>query len=85
MKRFDSVATLETASGDGWTTMFEYLAFFQHGPKPYRDAFAAFLKDAAATGDVETAQATRLLSLDQEKLWEAINEYVKELKTVKPK
>jgi hypothetical protein len=34
----------------------------------YRDAFAAFLKQFAATGDAAAAQAAHLDSLDAEKL-----------------
>ena len=85
LRRFDAVCYLASASGGEWDGMFVYTAFFLHGPKTYRDAFSAFLKDAAATGDFETAQKERLLSLDQEKLWEAANEFVKELKPAKPR
>jgi hypothetical protein len=85
VRRFDVIAESETAAGDNYETMFVYAALFRYGPRVYRDAFAAFLKDAAATGDVMTAQKTRLLSLDQEKLWEAANAFLKELKVAKPR
>jgi len=45
-----------------------YVALFRGGAKPWRDAFAAFLKDLAATGDWDAAERTHLLSLDQTKL-----------------
>jgi hypothetical protein len=85
VRRFDAVVGLATASAEDADAMLVYTAFFLHGPRTYRDAFAAFLKDAAATGDVETAQEKRLLSLDQEKLWADANEFLKELKPAKPK
>ena len=83
--RFDSIGSLESASDDEADEMLVYVAFFLHGPRSYRDAFTAFLKDVAATGDVDTAQEKRLLSLDQEKLWEDANAFIKELKPAKPK
>jgi hypothetical protein len=62
-----------------------YVAVFRTGAKPWRDAFAAFLKDLAATGDWETAEKTRLLSLDQEKLRAAAQAWVDEKRPPKTK
>jgi hypothetical protein len=65
---------------------FAYVAFFRAGPKPYQDAFAAFLKDTAANGDWEAAQAKHLLSLDQDDLRVAAEKFVsKDLKMLKPR
>jgi hypothetical protein len=85
VSRFDAVADMQSAVGENYEAMFVYAALFRYGPRIYRDAFAAYLKDAAATGDVMTAQETRLFSLDQEKLWEAANAFMRELKVAKPK
>lgn len=63
-----------------------YVAFFRTGPQSYRAAFSAFLKDAAATGDWETAQRKHLLALDQEKLRADVNSFLeKGFKVVRPK
>jgi hypothetical protein len=63
-----------------------YVALFRAGPKPYRDAFAAFLADVAATGDWVAAQNKLIAGLDQEKLRaDAQTFVVKELKPVKSK
>lgn len=83
--RFDALAALVSASNDDADAALVYLALFLRGPKVYRDAFAAFLKDVAATGDADTAQKARLLSLDQEKLWSDANDFIKELKQAKSK
>jgi hypothetical protein len=86
LRPFDEIARLENVDGSAADEMFMYVAFFRCGPKSYRDAFAAFLKDLAATGDCETAQRTHLLSLDQTKLRAAAQSFVaKELKPVKPR
>jgi hypothetical protein len=86
MKKFDDLAAYASAEGDTQEQFFLYTAFFVCGPRLYRDAFAAFLKDAAATGDCESAQKKHLLSLDQEKLRDAAQKFAeKDLKPVKPK
>ena len=84
-RRFNELVSLASASDDDADAMLVYTAFFLHGPRKYRDAFSAFLKDVAATGDAETAQEARLLSLDQEQLWKDANEFIEELKPAKRK
>lgn len=68
LRRLDELVALSSLSADDRMQMFVYVAFLRCGAKPWRDAFAAFLKDSAANGDCTTAQKERLLSLDQEKL-----------------
>ena len=68
LRRLDELAALESASPAACMEMFAYVAYLRCGAKPWRDAFAAFLKDIAANGDCGTAEKARLLSLDQEKL-----------------
>jgi hypothetical protein len=86
MKKFDDLAAYASAEGDTQEQMFVYTAFFVCGPRLYRDAFAAFLKDVAATGDCDSAQKKHLLSLDQDKLRDAAQKFAeKDLKPVKPK
>jgi len=63
-----------------------YVALLRAGPKPYREAFAAFLADVAATGDWDAAQKKLIAGLDQEKFRaDAQTFVVKELKPVKSK
>jgi len=62
-----------------------YVAFFRAGARPWRDAFAAFLKDLAATGDWDAAERKHLLSLDQEKLLAAAQAYLKQLRSANAK
>jgi hypothetical protein len=85
LPKFDDLAY--TAGGnDARDAGFVYTAFFLCGPRLYRDAFAAFLKDVAAGGDSATAPKARLLCLDQEKLRDAAQKFAdKELKPVKAK
>ncbi len=86
LRRLDELVALAPSGGATRDQLLAYLAFFRFGPKTYRDAFAAFLKDVAATGDCETAQKTRLLSLDQAKLRAAAESFVaREMKPVKSK
>lgn len=62
-----------------------YVALFRAGPQTYRDAYAAYLKDIAATGDWVAAASKHLKSLDQAKLRAAAQAFLKELKFVKLK
>jgi hypothetical protein len=76
LQRFDEIVALERADADDRYSMFAYVAFFRCGGKSWRDAFAAFLKDSAATGDCTGAQKRHLLSLDQGKLRTAAQAFV---------
>jgi hypothetical protein len=62
-----------------------YVALFHAGPKPWREAFAAYSKELSATGDWEAAERNHLLSLDQDKLRAAAQAFLKELKLVETK
>jgi hypothetical protein len=66
--RLDELTELDRVTDDQQDLCFAYLAFLRCGPKPWRDAFAEFLKDVAAGTDARAAERERLLSLDQEKL-----------------
>jgi len=82
----EEIASVDRAYGKDVDGMFAWFAFFRCGPKPWRDAFAAFLKDGAATHDWSTAEKKNLLSLDQTKLRDAAQGWLaRNLVSVKPK
>jgi hypothetical protein len=75
------VEVVKSPGADAAEQATVYVELFRVGTKPWRDAFAAFLKELAATGDWEAAEAKHLLSLDQAKL---LAEAQKLLKQVRP-
>jgi hypothetical protein len=60
-----------------------YVATFHAGPKPYQEAYQAFLKALRATGDPEQAASQHLLALDQDQLREDVRAFVKRLRPVR--
>jgi hypothetical protein len=86
LPRLDELAKLENPGFDASYAMLGYVAFFRLGPKPWRDAFAAFQKEGAASHDWDAAEKKHLLSLDQAKLRDAAQGWLgRNLTSVKPK
>ncbi|MHC4931410.1 MAG: hypothetical protein ACYTGV_04385 [Planctomycetota bacterium] len=56
---------------------FCYVAHFRYGAKRYRKAYRAFLKDYGETGDWENSAGEHLLALDQVKLQEDAQEFIR--------
>jgi hypothetical protein len=66
-------------------TLALYLGLFRTGPKPYKEAWAAFLAELRRTGDWHAAEKI-LLALDQDKLVsDAVTYRTKTMKAVRPK
>jgi len=53
-----------------------WVLFFRHGPAVYRKAFKACVDEVAETADWDSAVGTHLLSLDQDTMRAAANEFV---------
>ncbi|MEE8106986.1 MAG: hypothetical protein V3T86_15735 [Planctomycetota bacterium] len=64
---------------------FFYAAFFQAGPKKYREAFEAFLVDLRATGDWRTCERSHILTFDQAEMQADAQKFLKKLKPARDK
>ncbi len=86
LPRLDEIAKVRRAYGQDVDGMLAWVAFFRCGPKPWRDAFAAFLQEGAASHDWAAAEKKNLLAFDQEKLRDAAQAFLaKGLTAVKTK
>jgi hypothetical protein len=83
VRPFDQLVSKQSFTPEEGHELFIYCALFRAGGKPWRDAYAAFWKELAATGDCEAAQKI-LLALDQKQLQSAAETFAaKEFKPVK--
>ncbi|MEE8106988.1 MAG: hypothetical protein V3T86_15745 [Planctomycetota bacterium] len=77
------VVALEHKNGKAfWNHSFACVAFFLTGPKTYREAFRAFLKDLRETGDWRKCEETHLYTLDQDAFRSDLKSFIK--KRMKP-
>lgn len=72
---FNAVLASDLSGADVRRPLLVYEGLFRCGPAPYRDAFAAFLKQFAATGDAAAAQKAHLDPLDAAKLRAAAQDF----------
>jgi len=83
---FEQMLTLRHKDVDTYSAnAFCYAAFFQAGPKKYREAFKAFLTDLRATGDWRACEQSHILTFDQTEMQADAQKFLKKLKSVKAK